>query len=287
MSVVKNLLAAFGLVIVVILLISLALSSGGHGKGEKVAIVKVEGIILDSSEVIESLNAYAKRKDVKAVVLRIDSPGGAVGPSQEIYSAIQRLRKTKTVVASLGTVAASGGYYAAAATEQIVANPGTITGSIGVLIEFVNASELLDKIGIKGRVIKSGKFKDTGSPLRELNAEEAALIQSVVDDVNSQFVNAVAAGRNKPVEEVRKIADGRIMTGSMALSLGLIDKLGDLNDAIELGATLAGIKGVPEVIYPPKKGAALASLFGSTLTNNLRGYMSGLRIMYLIQTGVR
>jgi protease-4 len=287
MSVVKNLLAAFGLVIVVILLISLALSSGGHGKGEKVAIVKVEGIILDSSEVVESLNEYARRKDVKAVVLRIDSPGGAVGPSQEIYSAVQRLRKTKTVVASLGTVAASGGYYAAAATEQIVANPGTITGSIGVLIEFINASELLDKIGIKGRVIKSGKFKDIGSPLRELEPEEAALIQSVVDDVNSQFVNAVATGRNKPVEEVRKIADGRIMTGSMALSLGLIDKLGDLNDAIELSASLAGIKGTPEVIYPPKKGAALASLFGSTLTNNLRGYMSGLRIMYLIQTGVR
>lgn len=287
MSVAKNLLAAFGLVIVIILLLTLALSSGGHGKGEKVAIVKLEGIILDSSEVVESLNEYARRKDVKAVILRIDSPGGAVGPSQEIYSAVKRLRKTKTVVASLGTVAASGGYYAAAATEQIVANPGTITGSIGVLIEFINASELLDKIGIKGRVIKSGKFKDTGSPLRELNAEEAALIQSVVDDVNSQFVNAVAAGRDKPVEEIRKIADGRIMTGSMALSLGLIDKLGDLNDAIELGASLAGIEGTPEVIYPPKKGVALASLFGSTLTNNLRGYMSGLRIMYLIQTGVR
>ncbi|MBE9529030.1 MAG: signal peptide peptidase SppA [Proteobacteria bacterium] len=287
MSIVKNLLAAFGLVIVVILLISLMLSSGGHGRGDKVAVVKLQGVILDSSEIVENLDKYAKRKDVKAVVLRVDSPGGAVGPSQEIYSAVQRLRKSKTVVASLGSVAASGGYYAAAATEQIVANPGTITGSIGVIIEFINASELLDKVGIKGRVIKSGKFKDTGSPLRDLDAEETALIQSVVDDVNSQFINAVAVGRNKPVEEITAIADGRIMTGSKALSIGLIDKLGDLNDAIELGASLAGIKGIPEVIYPPEKGAAFASLFGSVLSDNLRGYMSGMRIMYLIPTGVR
>ncbi len=287
MSVVKNLLAALGLVMLVIFIIALIISPRGHGRGDKVAVVKIEGVIFDPFEVTQTLEKYAKREDIKAVVIRIDSPGGAVGPSQEIYRAVERLRQTKTVVASMGAVAASGGYYVAAATEQIVANPGTITGSIGVIVEFMNASELLDKVGLKGRVIKSGKFKDIGSPLRDLTTEEAGLIQAVVNDVNTQFVKAVANGRKKSFEEVEKIADGRIFSGSQALELGLVDKLGDLKDAIDLSAKLAGIKGIPEVIYPAKKGEMLTSIFGSALTNNLKGYLSGMRVMYLLPNGVR
>ncbi len=286
MSVVKNLLAALGLVILVVLIISFLVAPRGYGRGDKIAVVKIEGVILDPSGVTSSLAEYGKRADVKAVVLRIDSPGGAVGPSQEIHRAVQRLREKKTVVASMGSVAASGGYYAAVATEKIVANPGTITGSIGVIVEFINIEELLGKIGIKGRVVKSGKFKDTGSPLRELNEEERALIQAVIDDVNGQFVTAVAEGRGRPVEEIIKIADGRIMTGAQALSLGLVDRLGDLKDAIDLSAKLAGVKGTPEVIYPPKHGEVFTSLFGSTLSDNMKGYLSGLRVMYLIPNGV-
>ena len=286
MSVVKNLLAAFGLVILAVLIISLLVAPRGYGRGDKVAVVKIEGVILDSSDITRKLAEYGKRKDVKAVVLRIDSPGGAVGPSQEIHRAVLRLRESKTVVASMGAVAASGGYYAAAATEQIVANPGTITGSIGVLVEFFNVQDLLGRVGIKGRVIKSGKYKDTGSPLRELKDDERALIQAVVDDVNTQFIAAVAEGRKKPLKEVEKIADGRILTGAQALSLGLVDRLGDLKDAIDLSAKLAGVKGTPEVIYPPKKGEMISSLFGSTFGDNIKGYLSGLRVMYLIPNGV-
>lgn len=285
MALVKNLLAAVGLVLLIIIVLTVLISLGGPGGGAKVAVVKLEGVIIDAADINMELRGFAERDDVKAVVIRINSPGGAVGPSQEIYSEIKRLRKTKTVVASMATIAASGGYYAASAAEKIVANPGTITGSIGVLVEFVNATELLDKIGLKGYVVKSGKYKDVGSPLRKMEDDEIRMLQGVVDDVNDQFIRAVAEGRGIEEAEVRRIADGRIFTGAQALGIGLVDQLGDLTDAINLSARLAGIKGKPYVIYPEKKGLNLwSNLFGANFTGNITGLFSGLRLMYLTPT---
>lgn len=282
MSLTKNILAAVGLVFVIIIVLSVLFSLGGIGAGDKVVVVELEGVIVDATEISKELGDLGERDDVKAVVLRINSPGGAVGPSQEIYSEITRLRNTKTVVASMGTVAASGGYYAAAAAEKIVANPGTITGSIGVLVEFVDASELLGKIGIDGYVVKSGRYKDVGSPLRKMDVDEKLMIQRLVDDVNGQFISAVADGRGIEVETVKGMADGRIFSGAQALSLGLVDQLGDLTDAIELSARLAGIEGKPNVVYPARRRQnLLENVFGAALSRKFSGLFSGLRLMYL------
>lgn len=282
---VKNLLAAVGAVFLALIVLSLLIAyfSGRTpiGGEDKVAVVNLEGVIADPLDFTAELREYEERDDVKAVVVRINSPGGGVGPSQEIYSAIKRLKKKKKVVASMGAIAASGGFYAAMAADKIVANPGTITGSIGVIVEFMNAEDLLSKIGLQGYVIKSGQFKDTGSPLRKMTPEERALIQGVIDDVNGQFISAVAEGRGLKEEAVRKIADGRIFSGSQAAKQGLVDQLGDLADAIDLGAELAGIKGKPYVIYPEKKVFGLwNAVFGDSIAN-LAGQLSGLRIMYM------
>lgn len=286
----RNLLAAFGAVFAAIILVSIVIGVvSGRGAGaDKVAVVELDGIITESTEFTRDLRQLAERRDIKAVVLRIDSPGGAVGPSQEIYREIQRLREKKKVVASMGTVAASGGYYAAVAAEKIVANPGTITGSIGVIIELFNVQELLGKLGLKGYVVKSGRFKDVGSPLREMDEEERALLQSVIDDVNSQFVEAVAAGRGLPPEAVGRLADGRIFTGAQARAEGLVDELGSLHDAIELSARLAGIEGEPEVIYPRKKSIGFwKALMGDTPVDTITELLSGLRLMYLMPNPAR
>lgn len=221
--------------------------------GGRIAVVEIRGIITQSSGVIEELRQHREDRSVKAIVLRIDSPGGGVGPSQEIYQEVLKTRKEKKVITSMGAVAASGGYYIACGSDVIVANPGTITGSIGVVMQFSNFEELLKKIGIKGVVIKSGTFKDTGSPFREMTPEERRLLQLVIDDVQEQFVQAVAAGRKMDRAKVAEIADGRILTGEQAKRLGLVDQLGNLQDTIDMAARLAGIEGRPQVIYPKRK----------------------------------
>ena len=224
------------------------------GTGDNIIVVlDIEGVILKSRPIIEKLNRYKDNDKVKAVVVRIDSPGGGVGSSQEIYEEVIKLGKKKTVVASMGAVAASGGYYIACAAQKIVANPGTITGSIGVIIEFANIEELLGKIGLKSIVIKSGKFKDILSPTRNLTEEERGLLQGVIDSIQSQFIEAVVQGRNIPREKVAKIADGRIFSGEQAMHEGLVDELGNLQDAIEIASKMAGIIGRPDVVYPEKK----------------------------------
>jgi len=230
---------------------SAKLSVGGLNK---VALVKLEGILLSSEHIVEELNDYADDSSIKAIVIRIDSPGGGVVPSQEIYNAVKHARQEgKKVVASMGSVAASGGYYVAAAADLIVANPGTMTGSIGVKMEFANVEKLLEKIGVKGMVVKSGEYKDVGSPFREMTEKERSLLQGVIDDVQTQFVAAVAEGRKLPEADVRAIADGRIFTGQQALALKLVDQLGDLEYSIRAAAKLAGIKGKPFVVKKEKK----------------------------------
>jgi len=223
-------------------------------EADRVAMVKIEGLLISSEHVVEELNDYADDPSVKAIVIRIDSPGGGVVVSQEIYNAVKNAKKEgKKIIVSMGSVAASGGYYVAAAADKIVANPGTLTGSIGVKMEFANVEKLLEKIGVKGMVVKAGEFKDIGSPYRDMTPQERKLLQDVIDDVHSQFIKAVAEGRNLPEADVRAIADGRIFTGQQALALKLVDKLGDLGDSIRLAGSLAGIKGKPRVVEKRKK----------------------------------
>lgn|SRR5574341_133399 len=222
---------------------------------DRIALVRIEGVILDSQTTVGDLKRFGENPSIKAIVLRIDSPGGGVVPSQEIYDAVQRVRNksNKAVIASMGTVAASGGYYIAAATDRILANPGTLTGSIGVIMEMANIEGLLKKIGVEGVVVKTGRYKDVGSPLRKMSDEEQALLQSVMDDVHKQFIEAVAAGRSLEVADVRALADGRIFTGRQAKDVKLVDELGNLEDAIQLAAEIAGIEGEPKVVEPRRR----------------------------------
>jgi len=218
-----------------------------------VGLIEVKGMILDSKETIRQLRYFLKQDSIKAVVLRVDSPGGIVAPSQEIYAEVKKFAAKKKIIVSMGSLAASGGYYISAPATMIYANPGTITASIGVILKLSNIESLMDKIGIKSHTLKTGKYKDSGSPLRQFSAEDRAMLQSVIDNTHQQFVRAVAEGRKLPIEDVRKIADGRILSGEQAMAHKLVDRLGTLQDAIEEAGRLAGISGDPELLLPPKK----------------------------------
>lgn len=221
--------------------------------GDKVAVLEISGPIINSQRPVELLENYRKDNSVKAIVVRVDSPGGGVGASQEIYEEIRKTAEIKPLVISMGGVAASGGYYLAAPATRIVANPGTITGSIGVIMGVTNIQELLGKIGLRSEIVKSGEFKDIGSPLRPWTEPERSLLQGVIKDVHQQFIAAVATGRGMTEEEVALLADGRIFTGRQALAAGLVDELGNLPDAIRVAATLAGIDGEPKLVHPPNE----------------------------------
>ncbi|GKS66391.1 multidrug transporter [Nitrospira sp.] len=222
---------------------------------DRIALIRIEGVIVDSQATVGELKKFGENPSIKAIVLRIDTPGGGVVPSQEIYDAVKRVRNksNKAVIASMGSVAASGGYYIAAATDRIVANPGTLTGSIGVIMETANLEGLLQKIGVEGVIIKSGKYKDVGSPLRKMSAEERGLLQAVMDDVHKQFIEAVAEGRSMELRAAQVLADGRIFTGRQAKEAKLVDELGDLEDAIQLAAEVVGIEGEPKVVEPRRR----------------------------------
>lgn len=238
--------------------------------GENVAVIEIKGVIADPKPILQYLRELRKKKNVKAIVLRIDSPGGGVGPSQEIYEEVKKTKRVKKVVASMGAIAASGGYYVAAAADHIMANPGTITGSISVLMEFANLEDLLKKIGVGAFVLKSGQFKDVGSPLRQMTPKERHLLQGFIDNVHEQFVTAVVEGRKMPKEKVQAIADGRMLTGEQAQELGLLDSLGNLEDAITLAGKLGGIKGEPSVFYAKKtKFSLLEYIFGTSTLNGV------------------
>ncbi len=214
----------------------------------RIALVRIEGPIFDSKDAVDEIKEWVRDKSVKAIVLRVDSPGGAVAPSQEIYSEVKKAAAKKTVVVSMGSVAASGGYYISAPATRIMANPGTLTGSIGVIMEIPNVEELMKKIGVKSEVIKSGKNKDVGSAFRTMKAEDKELLQGVLDNVHEQFIKAVAEGRKIKIEDVRGLADGRIFTGEQALLYGLIDEIGTLEDATRAAAKMVGISEEPDVV---------------------------------------
>jgi len=244
-----------------------------------VGVVLLEGTINESRRTIQSLKEFGDAERIKGVVVRIDSPGGGVVPTQEIHEEIGKLKKKKPVIASLGGMATSGGYYIASACHQIVANPGTLTGSIGVIIQLTNVEGLMQKLGLEGYNIKSGPHKDIGSPLRPLSPEGRAILQSVVDSVHGQFVRAVASGRSMEESKVRELADGRIYSGEQAKAMGLVDSLGNMDDAIDLVSKRAGIEGVPQVIYSrPKEKSWWERLLFSLFSEQLEmGRKWGLR----------
>ena len=244
-------------------------SSGGKfsfSSRDKVAVLTIQDVIIDSDKYLESLNKIRKNNSVKALVVRINSPGGAVGPSQEIYSELQNIKEKFPVVASMGAVAASGGYYIACAADTIYANPGTITGSIGVIAQFVSYKDLLDWAKIDVEVIKSGKFKDVGSPFRTMNEEDIKYFQQLIDNVYDQFKSTVAVTRNLNKKELDSIADGKVFSGEQAQDLNLVDELGNLNDAIAFAAKQGGIDGDPELIHYPGKKSVLQELLSSKLS---------------------
>lgn len=229
--------------------------------GDRVGVVLVRGVLADARGIIEQIDDFDGNDSVKAVVLRVESPGGGVVPSQEIYDRLKKVKENKIVVASLGAVAASGGYYIACAADKIVANPGTVTGSIGVILQFPLFEELFRKIGIGSTTVKSGKYKDMGSPFRELTPGERAYLQGVTNDIYEQFVDTVLVSRNIPPSRTAEIAEGKIFTGRQALELGLVDALGSEQDAIDLAAKLSGLEGKPAVVYgEEKKGGLLRYL---------------------------
>ena len=236
----------------------------------QIGVVEVEGVIVDSKKIIEQLTAFHENSAIKAIVLRIDSPGGGVGPSQEIHDEVKRIDADKPIVVSMGSVAASGGYYIAAPARRIFANPGTITGSIGVIMEFTNFQELLEKIGLHNQVVKSGKHKDIGSPVRPMTDEDRAILQALIDDVHSQFIDSVAAGRHLDPQKVRVLADGRIFTGRQARELGLVDELGSLEAAVRRAGELGGIDGKPEVVYPPSEKPKLIDFLIQEASSQIR-----------------
>ena len=261
---------------------------------DTIAVVRVAGPIrisqrpgkflaYDAEGVARDLREFGKKSDVKAVLIRINSPGGSVAAVQEIYSEIMKLRENgKVVVASMGDVAASGGYYIAAACDRIVANPGTLTGSIGVILEVANVQELFRKIGVKMETIKTGRFKDSGSPYRDLTEEERESFQALINDAYKQFLTDIMKGRKMELQKLKKLANGRIFTGSQALDAGLIDKLGSEEDALELAKKLAGITGKPRIIRDGEPWDRLISFFGEqTARSPLGGFtdvVSNMRI---------
>jgi protease-4 len=283
----KRLWIVLGVVIILVIgacagmavLVSLATTGGRMGLGEAVAVVRVEGVILSGSppvspfggeggaysdQIIEHLEQAQKDTSVKAVVLRINSPGGSVVASDEIYQ--QMLKMEKPIVVSMGELAASGGYYISAPADLIVANPATLTGSIGVITQVPNLEELMEKIGVEVVVIKSGIHKDEGSLFREMTEEEEAIWQAIIDEAYGQFVAIVAEGRGLSEEKVREIADGRVYTGKQAMELGLVDDLGNLPEAIDRAAELGGIEGEPRLVEYHRPPTLFESFFGSLVS---------------------
>ncbi len=235
--------------------------------GDKIGLIEIKGVILDSEPIVKHIKRFRKSDHIKGILVRIDSPGGGVAASQEIYEALKKARDAgKVVVASMSSVAASGGYYVACAADTIVANPGTTTGSIGVILNFFDFSDLLKKIGLRLNVVKSGKFKDAGSFGRPMTPEDKAYFQQFVNDAYEQFVAVVAEARQMTREDVLKLADGRVFTGKQAFESGLVDVLGTYEDAVDLIAEMTRISGEPQIVRPTRQKRTLFDLLFGDVT---------------------
>lgn len=270
-------------------LLYLAVKSEGKGlsgTGDRVGVVEVTGPITESKRTLKELAEFRDADGIKAVVVRVDSPGGAVGPSQEIFDAIKKLREKKKVVASMGSVAASGGFYVACAADKVFANPGTITGSIGVIMQTANVQGLLRFAGVEMNTIAAGKMKDVGSPFRAMTEEERKYLLGVLTDVHEQFIEAVAQGRGLELEQVRPYADGRIFSGRQAKEFKLVDELGGIDAAIAEAGKLGGIQGEPKVEYPKKEKKLLRELLGDDAESMFEGAAIK-AIDHLVGTGLQ
>jgi protease-4 len=257
----------FLFVLAVFTLVYLTLRAGGEhasldGFGDKIGVVELEGVILDSSVIVPQIKKFGDDDSIKAIILRVNSPGGGVAASEEIYRAVKRIRddKKKRIVAAISTVGASGAYYVSSATNKIYADNGSVVGSIGVIAEWVNYGDLMRWAKLKPEVLKVGALKDTGDPSREMTPEERAYMQSLIDNMYGQFVQAVADGRHAKTDDIKKIADGRVWTGQEALSIHLIDQIGDFQNAVDDTAKSVGIKGEPVLVRPDKDRKTLADL---------------------------
>jgi protease-4 len=250
-------------------LVSLLSSSGDRtemvtmGSGDKIAVVDLKGVISSSDEVVRQVRKYATMRSIRAIVLHIDSPGGGVVASQEMYEAVRRVRdEGKPVIVSMGALAASGGYYVACGGSRLVANRGTLTGSIGVISEFLQLRQAMDKLGIDIRTIKAGKLKDAGTPTKKMTDDEERYFQELMNSVHRQFIGVVARERHMKTEDVVPLADGRVFTGEQAVELGLVDTLGTYQDAVHIAASMVGIEGEPALVIERKRQSALESIFG-------------------------
>jgi len=269
-------LGAFLVSIIIFRLGAISSNSTIEGSGKKVGIVKINGPIISSESIVSQLEKFKNRKDISAIVIRIDSPGGLVAPTQEIYEKVRSLRGIKPVITSMGSVAASGGYYIALGSDTLIANPGTIIGSIGVIMNYPIATELLDKVGIKFETVKSGGLKDVGSYSREVTDADRKHLNEMVKDIHGQFVSAVGQNRLIDRAELVKLADGRVFTGLQSKELGLIDLLGTFEDAITLAGTLSQIKGKPKTIQIDKKNNSFLDLFTSNLEQATKSWFDEL-----------
>ncbi|HZE22068.1 MAG TPA: signal peptide peptidase SppA [Desulfobaccales bacterium] len=250
----------------------LTLVGRGHlfGPRAQVGVVEIDGVITGSRRVIKELDGYRDDNNIKAIVLRINSPGGAVGPAQEILREVEKVRKKKKIVASLGTVAASGGYYIASGANLIMADRGTATGSIGVIMQFTNVEALTKKIGVDFFNLKSGRYKDVGSPFRPMTPQDKAYLQSLLDNIYQQFLRDVARNRKIPLAKLKTLAEGKIYSGEEAKQVGLVDAFGNLQDAIQKAGRMAGVKGKIKAVYPKKEGFSLLRLvFGEESQKSL------------------
>lgn len=234
------------------------------GSGDKIAVIEIKGVITSSEDIVRQIKKYREQRSVTAILLRVDSPGGGVVASQEMYEEVRKTRdQGKPVVVSMGALAASGGYYVSCAANRIVANRGTLTGSIGVISEFYQLEELLGKVGVDVKTIKAGKLKDAGSPTRKMTDADQKYFQDLMDEVHVQFMNAVERERDLSHEHVVAIADGRVYTGERAVELGLVDTIGTYEDAIEITAQIAGIEGKPSIVRERKRSGLLDGLTSS------------------------
>jgi len=260
-----GLVAVSGVAVIGTFAVNSEIRSAIASPGGNIGVVEVTGPILSSKKIIQDLKGFMDDDAIKAIILRVDSPGGGIGPSQEIYRELMKNRDAKIVIASMGSVAASGGYYIACATQGIVANSGTITGSIGVIMEYANLEQIAEKIGISPVVIKSGEYKDMGSPMRELKDSEKQLFQHLVDELHAQFVSDAAAARDMETDVMAQLADGRVYTGQTAMKLKLVDRIGNLDDAVQWAGQMAGIEGELTLVYPKADKMTLFKKLAETL----------------------
>jgi protease-4 len=243
--------------------ISFIRSLAGRASGDRIGVVEIEGVISGSKEVTEDIVRFKEDPSIKGVILRINSPGGGVGPTQEIYREVKKLKDKKKVYVSMGTSCASGGYYIASAAERLYANPSTITGSIGVIMQLMIVEDVLKKIGVQSNTIKAGEFKDAGSPFRQMTPAEKAYMDGIVRNIYEQFMKDIALGRRMDLEKVKQLAEGRIYTGNQAKDLGLIDEIGDFYDTVDALKAALNIKGKPTLVYTEKPFSLSKWVFGS------------------------